>query len=93
MIVSNSAHIRLSRRFSEDALAFAIRDADGEWILDFAGGAVKAVNGRELGAQLVHPAYNFVRQEHERFVKEGNEKLAPRYEKLRHYIESRLSLW
>ena len=70
-----------------------VQDDDGRWMLDFTGDAIKAVSGADLGEELVRPACDFVKREHERFVSERNEKLAPRYERLRRYMESRLPLW
>lgn len=74
-------------------------DHDGVAIVDFLGKGFRQIQGEfadqkyPTNADCVSKGLAFVKKEHERFKKEGNNKLALRYALLRQYYESRKHLW
>jgi hypothetical protein len=70
-------------------------DTDGKRILDYLGQTMVQHAGPGGGQKdvLVRRAYDFVLAEQKRVVDQKNSKLIPRYDALRHYVESRLPLW
>ncbi len=69
-------------------------DEDHNIIVDFLGRGIFDILGPEpTHVDAVEKAYRFVLSESDRFKQIGDEKLAPRYESLRRYMETRLSIW
>ena len=90
----------VNTKFDQFATKFAVNSKnlicqeqyDGVRILDYLG---KEVRSLQVGVepQMVEKAYQWVIQEHEKYIKSKNYKLAGRYGLLRQYMESRLTLW
>jgi hypothetical protein len=70
-------------------------DGDGKRILDYLGPILveHAGPGNKTAEKMVRPAYEFVLEEQKRMNQTGDAKLIARYQALRSYFESRLSLW
>jgi hypothetical protein len=68
-------------------------DVDGKRILDYLGPGIAKILTPGRASVLVQPAYQFVLDQQERWLSEGNAKLNGRYANLRRYFESRLPLW
>lgn len=68
-------------------------DTDGERVLDYVGKATAQVARPQDAQHVVKPAYEFVVEEHERFLSGTDPKLPERYALLRSYFESRLPVW
>ena len=74
--------------------SFICQDTDGQWIVDFLGKGWRDQYPAETPqVNIARMAYDFVRNEADRFRQAGDTKLAPRYESLQKYIESRLPIW
>lgn len=72
--------------------ALITNDHDKQKILDVLGEAFHSTLDC-YEKHLVEKAYEFVVQSHNDFTKQGDLDLAPRYETLRMYFESKLPLW
>lgn len=72
---------------------FIIKDSDGRYILDFLGAKIKEASRGVIDKKIVSSALNYVTSQHEKYVKEGNDKLASRYYRLLVYFNSRKSIW
>jgi len=68
------------------------QEYDGVRVLDYLGKGVRSLEGG-VEPRWVEKAYQWVIQEHEKYIKSKNYELAGRYGLLRQYMESRLSLW
>jgi hypothetical protein len=70
-------------------------DTDNHVIVDFLGQIMKTISGDEDKAigDTVRLAFDFVRQEHARFVKTSDGKLEQRYATLLKYMTSRIPIW
>jgi len=69
---------------------FIAQDTDGCWIVDYLSEKLAgSTAGSALRHQVLSEARAFVQAEIERFTKEGNDKLAKRYERLLAYFRSR----
>ena len=68
------------------------QDYDGVRTLDYLGKGMHSIEGG-VEPQGVMKAYQYVIQEHEKYIKSKDFKLAGRYSLLRQYMESRLDLW
>lgn len=80
---------RASARMS---LPLLTQDHDGQWMVDYLGqGFVDATRKPDQLKNLYNPAWDFVRDERDRFRREQDECLAERYGKLASYFESRLA--
>ncbi|HUT57020.1 MAG TPA: hypothetical protein VNA25_03985, partial [Phycisphaerae bacterium] len=84
------------RRLACRCSTLIIKDADGQFIVDYLGRGVRDfVTGQNLEKLTagVLAAYTFAVKEERRFTDEKNLKLACRYRLLRQYIELRLPIW
>jgi hypothetical protein len=88
----NTASGQLAKQFASAAMSLVTVSEDGHRMLDFLGQGVRSITDG-LPLEAIRAAYDFVRQEEQRFLDAGDLKLAPRYAVLRRYMESRLSLW
>lgn len=68
-------------------------DDDGCVFIDFLGAGCKEHMTNALPSEVVELCYRFVCNELNRHEQEKDEKLIQRYNKLKAYVESRLSLW
>jgi len=86
---------RIMRALAGHCQALICEDSDGHMMVDFLGEGFRNVIGDAdpETVDAIGKAYGFVFSEAHRFKEAGNHKLAGRYERLRHYIESRLRLW
>lgn len=70
------------------------RDEDGCYIVDYLGEAYRnLLSGLPAGTECVEKGLAFAREQHDRFISEGNPKLAGRYSSLRRYFEYRAPAW
>ncbi len=74
-------------------MEFTTLDADGRRILDYLGPGIVNISTPGQANTMVKPAYQFVLDQHEHWLSNGNTKLSERYASLRRYFESRLPLW
>lgn len=88
---------QLSKRMASICQNLLSTDTDGQTILDYLGQGFREHiaygPAREQLEKVVPLAYNFVRQQEERWEKDGDEELARRYKLLKNYFVSRLDLW
>lgn len=69
-------------------------DEDGVHIVDYLGAGIRAMlNNEEDLRPEAKAALSFAKREHERFVLEGDFKLAQRYAHLRRYLEAKCGGW
>lgn len=68
-------------------------DGDEEKILDYLGPGIQKVAAPDHAKVFVHPSYEFVLEQQQRWISMDNKKLSERYALLRKYFESRLHLW
>jgi hypothetical protein len=85
----------LNKSMAENIRRAFVRDADGHFILDFAGSAhFDWIKGHQWPAsEMFKRAKSFVDQERARFVVAGNAKLALRYSKLSMYLSACRQYW
>jgi hypothetical protein len=86
---------QIMSQFGPTCRTFLCQDVDGEWIVDFAGAAIRKLYGEDEhhGADPVREAYRFAVGERDKFRQERDHKLAWRYSHLVQYLESRLPIW
>ena len=82
----------LSLKLAETCRSFLCADSDNRFIVDFLGEASKGISGGPI-MDMVKPLYDFVRNEHDRFLQLGDQKLVERYAALLKYVTSRLPIW
>ncbi len=74
--------------------ALLAEDDDGQCIVDYVGKGMLGIVGQEtVWPECVRKVYDFAVAKERCFIAEGDSKLAPRYTRLRKYLESRLSIW
>ena len=84
------------RRLACQCSTLFIKDADGQFIVDYLGSAIRHfVTGQDLEklSAVVKSAYDFAVDEQRPFTNEKDPELARRYRLLRQYIESQLPIW
>ncbi len=82
------------RRMADICRSFISQDADGCWIVDFLGDGLRGLTEPDTELpSAVRAAYEFVRNEADRFRRTSDTKHALRYYLLQQYIESRLPIW
>jgi len=80
--------------YAAACMDYLAADGAGMMFVDFLGKGMQEFNGHDPEMRsLVQQGYQFVSGEEMRFKAEDDKKLAARYEQLRSYYESRLSLW
>jgi hypothetical protein len=73
---------------------YLFRDSDGQLALDFLGEEFRrTMSNAAPFVENVPRALAFVREQCDRWAREGNDKLLGRYQHLLEYFESRQSLW
>jgi len=82
----------IAKKYAVDSKNLVCQDGDGVRILDYLGKGVRSIKGG-IESRWVKKAYQWVIQEHDKYIKSKNFKLAGRYSLLRQYMESRLDLW
>jgi hypothetical protein len=82
---------RLLVKLIQRDMEFVTVDADGKRILDYLGLGIIRISTAQKTS--VESAYQFVLEQHEHWLSEGNAQLSGRYAALRRYFESRLPLW
>lgn len=83
----------IAKRLAEECTSLLAHDKNDVWILDYLGPGVQRIAGRGMPKEAIPRAYAWARGEYEKFVRQGNPKLAPRYQQLVSYLESRIGLW
>jgi hypothetical protein len=98
--LTHTAHLKTTDDFSQvnrDAAQICLdlldTDKDGCVFVDFLGDGCKEHLIDVISPEIVDLCYSFVCNELTRHAHENNEKLLPRYQTLKQYLESRLSLW
>ncbi|MGD0794407.1 MAG: hypothetical protein ABR958_02265 [Dehalococcoidales bacterium] len=89
---ANNNIINIAKKYAIICKNLIYQDHDGVHTLDSFGKEIFALEN-VLNKQLVGIAYKWVVQEHEKYVKSMDNKLAGKYFLLRQYIESRLPIW
>ena len=90
---TTTAIVTKEREIIRKSLGLITVDSDGKRILDYLGHGIAGLGISSVTNTLVRAAYQFVLEEHERLLSNGNNKLSGRYENLRRYFELRLPLW
>jgi hypothetical protein len=70
-----------------------VQDTDGRIMLDYLGQNIKEVFENKIKKETVLEAWNFVNDQHIKYIKQNNDRLAPRYFRMIRYFKSRLKLW
>lgn len=81
-----------AKKYAADSKNLICQDHDGVRVLDYLGKGVRSLKGG-VKPRWVKKAYQWVIQEHEKYIKSKNYELAGRYSLLRQYMESRFTLW
>ena len=90
--IANNKFDQLATKYAVNSKNLIYQEQyDGVRVLDYLGKGAHSIKGVE--ASWVKKAYQWVVEEHEKYVKSKNYELAGRYGLLRQYIESRLALW
>ena len=80
-----------NRVMAKQCLSLIDRDQDGAYFVDFLSDSVrKLCPDKSDYDELVMKGHAFAKRERQRFVKDGNDKLAARYALLTQYYESRM---
>ncbi|MFC1892928.1 hypothetical protein ACFLYR_02670 [Chloroflexota bacterium] len=82
----------LTKKYAVESKNLICREYDGVHVLDYLGEGVRSLKDG-LDPLLVKKAYQWVTQEHDKYIKSKNYELAGRFGLLRQYMESRLPLW
>lgn len=91
---SSSTVAAAMERLAGGCRGVLVQDDDRKWIVDYMGATMREHFGQDSKfAACASEAYQFVRAEERRLIREKNNKLVDRYHKLRQYIESRMYLW
>lgn len=86
----NSAPSRTNRGIANTCLRLLGQDLDGNRVIDYAGnGFVDLATKKDSWQLLREGAHAFVKRELDRFRREGDQKLAERYERMAAYFRSR----
>lgn len=70
-----------------------VQDTDGRIILDYLGNNVKEVFENKIEKEIVMNAWGYIKEQHIKHIKLGNDKLSSRYFRMSRYFKSRLHLW
>ncbi len=80
-----------NRTMAAESLLLVAPDQDGAYIVDFLSDRVRELYpDKPTYSERVMKGHAFAKREHERFMEEGDHKLALRYARLRQYYESRM---
>ncbi len=90
---SNSPLGMISKDIAGLCQGMIIQDTDGRAMLDFLGGKVREHTENVIDKEIFVKARDFVTSQHEKFAKDGNEKLASYYFRLMRYFRSRQNIW
>ena len=91
-INSDTLYAKWAKRIAGECKALITKDYDTLRILDVIGSGVQSIPGG-IDKPIVEKAYKFTVESHENYIKKGDSKLSSRYNSLRSYFESKLSLW
>ncbi len=72
---------------------FIIKDLDGIYILDYLGKGIKEAFNDELSIDDVIKAWEFIKEEHDKFVEKDNIELQMRYSSLMNYFKFKQGIW
>lgn len=81
-----------AKKYAVGSKNLICQEHDGVRVLDYLGKGVRSLKGG-VKPRWVKKGYQWVIQEHEKYIKSKNYELAGRYSLLRQYMESRLTLW
>jgi len=84
---------QVSSRLARRAMQLLFQDADGKWVLDFFGKAVRSIVPADLSQGMATKAWEFARFGQERFRQSKQDELSEKYEWLVGYMQPRLGLW
>lgn len=70
-----------------------VQDSDGRIILDYLGQNIRETFQNQIEKEIVQNAWDYINEQHIKYIKEGNDKLSARYFRMIRYFESRLGLW
>ena len=70
-----------------------IRDTDGRYMLDFLGPKLREMAGNPIERETVITAFNFVKEEYNKYTQQDNEKLMSRYLRLLNYFQLQQDVW
>ncbi len=70
-----------------------IQDTDGRYMLDFLGEKIRESSENVIDSKLIASAFDFVTEQHKKYVEADNDKLASRYYRLLRYFQSRKTIW
>jgi hypothetical protein len=82
----------LGKVIRKDMEFITVDTTDGRRILDYLGPGIVSISSDQTKT-VVKSAYQFVLEQHEHWLSNGDGKLSGRYASLRRYFESRLPLW
>lgn len=89
-IDSEIEDVRFAAGFAKQCLAMGVQDTDGRTALDF---FQVPDGGLEVRQYVSDKALGFVREQCQRFLDSGDEKLRGRYHRLLVYLENRIAQW
>jgi len=89
---NNTQFDSFAKKYAVYSKNLIYQDYDGVRTLDYLGKGMHSIEGG-VDPQCIMKAYQYVIQEHEKYIKSKDFKLAGRYSLLRQYMESRLDLW
>ncbi len=70
-----------------------VQDTDGRIILDYLGNNIREVFENQIEKEIVLNAWNFVKEQHKKYIDQGIEKLSSRYFRMSRYFKSRINSW
>lgn len=83
----------ISKKTAEFCLQCIAKDDDGKPFLDYLGRPYRDLFGEEIDANVIKTAYDQVLKFLDKYQREKNDKLIPRYLQLKNYFDYRLPLW
>jgi hypothetical protein len=89
----HSIEAMLQAEMGKLCLTLVGTDHDGEPFVDYLGEGMRRMLTGPENADLVSKGLSFAVTEHERFIAQGNTKLATRYAAVRSYFEKQRSRW
>ena len=83
----------ISKKTAEFCIQCIAKDDDGNPFLDYLGKPYRDLFGKKFDATVIKTAYDQVLKFLDKYQREKNKKLIPRYQQLKNYFDYRLPLW
>ncbi len=84
---------QVASNLAKECKKLLVQDTDGLIILDYLGKNIKDVFENRIKPEIVMNAWNYVKEQHTKYLKLDDEKLSCRYFRMSRYFRSRLPLW